>query len=94
MSKSIWKFPMPLDGATVEMNAGAEVLHVALQHGQLCLWALTDTEGPQERRRFITYGTGHPVPSDLRLSHVGTVLTDGGRFVWHIFEVLDDDAQD
>lgn len=88
MSLTIWKFPIPVtDDIEIEMPAGAEVLHVAEQAGQVCLWALVRPDAPVERRRFRLAGTGHAVTTDVRRRHVGTVLLHDGALVFHLFEL-------
>jgi hypothetical protein len=87
--KTIHKFPLKLtDIQTVSMPHDAYILHVAFQRGQLCLWAIVDTDHKHEDRRIEVAGTGNPMPELFPLvrKHLGTVQGDG--FVWHIFDVV------
>lgn len=88
--KSIWKYALPInDQAGIEMQEGAEILHIDCQGDQPMIWALVDPSAEQEVRRFVTFGTGHPVPSDTSdLRHVGTWLIRSGALVFHTFEKL------
>lgn len=62
----------------------AEIAHLAMQGGSICMWAVVDIRENAGDRRFIVYGTGHPITTVGK--HVGTVLD--GQFVWHVFEAL------
>lgn len=87
MAKSIYKYTFtPDDMITIMMHDGAHVLSVQEQRGGLCMWALVDTAATRMARDFHVIGTGHAVPEDLG-SFVATVQTNGGAFVWHIFDV-------
>jgi hypothetical protein len=85
----IHKFPISLEERqTVALPYGARALHVGVQAGVVCLWALFDEKGQLGRgpvaREFAVYGTGFALPDDVG-THLGTVQIDG--FVWHVFEV-------
>jgi len=85
MGKTIWKFPLVLsDRIIVSMPKGAEILHVGLQGGTPCLWALVDPDAPKIAREFRAFGTGHSIP-DHPGGHVGTLLVMGDSLVIHIF---------
>jgi hypothetical protein len=69
----IYKYPLRIaDEQAVPMPAGARILSVQDQDGQLCVWALVDadvhadTRTPMPRRTFYIVGTGHPLPEALR----------------------------
>lgn len=82
---TVWKFTLAMEEKQgVSMPQGAKILHLAEQHGELCLWALVDPDAAQEVREFVIAGTGHTSPTD---GHVGTALMKGGEYVWHLFEV-------
>jgi hypothetical protein len=80
--KTVWKFVLRVtDDQFIDMPRGAEVVHVAEQDGEVCLWAVVHTENPKEDRRFRIVGTGGPAP-DLT-SYLGTAHCK--PFVWHVF---------
>ncbi len=88
MGHSIWKYSLKLtDCQVIEMPKGARLLSVAEQHGILCLWALVDTTADKTDRSIVLIGTGHfaPAPNDP-FTYVGSTLSDGGNFVWHVFD--------
>lgn len=86
MSKTIWKFPVPLSGVPqpVMMPADARVLHVATQNDEPYLWVELDPDAPRVVRLFTCVGTGAPIPPDC--VHVGTFTIDAGRYVFHVYE--------
>jgi hypothetical protein len=84
--KQVWKFPLRMAGAhTLKMPEGSEILCLREQDDVPCLWALVDPSAPQERRHFLTYGTGHDMTTAGR--YVGTTIHLGGTLVLHTFEV-------
>lgn len=85
MKRSIWKFPfMVSDTVVIEMPVASTVIHVGVQHGRLCLWALVWTKNKVESRTFLVRGTGHPCDELNASDHIGTV--QDGPFVWHVFD--------
>lgn len=93
--KTVWKYELPIEGEfDIEMPEGAQVLSVQEQVGggiatPLVVWALVDTEADYmyARRRFKIIGTGNPADHILPLDrYIGTVQTNGGILVWHIWE--------
>jgi hypothetical protein len=71
----------------VELPMGAQLLSVAFQGLDLCLWAAVDTDSPTERRRFRLAGTGHDLaPHWPILSFIGTAYHPDG-YVFHVFEI-------
>lgn len=60
------------------------LLDVQIQHGDIVLWALVDTEAPKSFRTFLIYGTGEPIDQAV-LTYISTVQMAGGSYVWHVF---------
>lgn len=90
----VFKYPLLIEGyQTVEMPAGAVVLHVGVERGVPCAWALVDPEREPVTRVFRTVGTGHElnIPEDerehehLAHEHLGTYEIGEGAFVGHVF---------
>jgi hypothetical protein len=69
------------------LNLTGPVLHVDARYDNAVdVWVL-HTEGPTTVHRFRVFGTGHPLPDNVK--HVGSALTGpGGMLVWHLFEDL------
>ena len=91
-SKAVYEFPLGFaHGGEIDivMPRGAELLHVAEQHGTPCIWALVRTgTSDAQTRRFRIAGTGHPIPDDRIHRHVGSFLMEGGALVFHVFEIV------
>lgn len=88
----IYKYPLAVDDVQeIEMPSGAMVLTVQAQDEIPCIWALVDTSPDlvKTKRRFRTYGTGHPM-EDLEKfpRYVGTYQLRGGALVFHVFSNL------
>lgn len=77
----VLKWPLETTGEPQEIGGGPVVL-VASQDGvHVTVWTLEEAE---PRRRVRLVGTGHSVAFDAR--HLGSVVTQAGRYVWHVFE--------
>lgn len=73
-----------------ELPRGAITLKIHEQYDNIHLWYMFDiNEKKKEIRRFMVYGTGHPIPvPEKSLLYVGTALLFGGRGVFHVFEEI------
>lgn len=81
----IHKYRLPfksemVDRVEVPVRRGRP-LHLAVQHGEIHLWAAVDPAGSEVPTEFRLVGTGGKVELDWH--HLGTVLD--GDYVWHIF---------
>ena len=99
MNRSIWKFPLDLhdcavDGTlTITVPASADILSVADQPGiGICLWAMVDANAEKKPHRILIMGTGRTMPLEYveLVRFVGTVVTFGGKLVWHVFDIIGD----
>lgn len=82
---TVWKFALQLaDLQSISMPSGAKILHVADQHGVVCMWALVDPSADRVTRTFTVIGTGHIAPSSGE--YIGSALAHGGALTWHVFE--------
>lgn len=81
---TIWKFPFEIsDKITVEMPAGAKILHVEVQNGVPCIWAHVHPVQEKRKYAFRIVGTGHE-HNDLHAEdHIASF--QNGPFVWHLF---------
>ncbi len=70
----------------LRLPAGATVLKFENQCEIPCLWAMVDTDLPEERRFFQILGTGSYVSENTRF--VGTALFEEDNLVLHLFEEL------
>ena len=85
---TIWKYELNLHGiTTIQMPYGAEVLCVQPQHDKPVIWAVVDRRVKTESRSFEMITTEAEY-YDERKKYIGTVQTDGGCYVAHLFERL------
>lgn len=89
---TVWKYILNFSFGeqTIRLPSGAKILHVGIQHDNLMLWALVDTN-PHilfEQRHFFVSNTGGFIPyPPSQLEHIATLILDYGNFVIHIFEL-------
>lgn len=102
--KTIYKYPITLQNTfDISMPQGAKILScgvqvtaalpiVGLQGSQNpVLWALVEANAASENRHFVLVATGEPVPDFIpidRATFIGTLQFEGGRFIFHLFEVV------
>lgn len=85
----IYKYKLELGEVDqITMPEKANILQIGAQHGSLWIWALVDTDNPDETRTFRLYGTGHEIEDLKNLQYIGTVSVMEGRLVLHVFEEL------
>lgn len=84
--RTIHKYRLPYTGTVhhVPTHEGARFLHVAEQASIISVWAEVDTDAPERTRTLHIVGTGNAVP-DAATEYVGTALTVGGVFVFHVY---------
>jgi hypothetical protein len=87
MPRCVWKFPLEHRHTIVLMPKGAKVLTVHEQHGKIGLWAEVDPYADHEKREFIRVPTGGNQDITDHHRYIGTVFLEGGKLVWHIYEV-------
>lgn len=88
-SSVVWKHDLRDMVNVLDLPLGAAVPYVAEQYGVIRLWEVHDSDAlATERRTFRIAGTGHPFPVATANAqrHVGSFLTEGGAFVFHVFE--------
>lgn len=82
----IYKYEIPVRGATIEMPEPAFVIHLEVQHGRIMAWVLQSSNPSKfKERKFVTVETGMPFIAE-GLDWHGTVLLHGGDYVVHVFE--------
>lgn len=85
--KTIWKYPIQIeDRQTILVPQGAELLTVQMQNNAPFVWALVNPDNTEMPRVLDLYGTGHPIKDYGPGKYVGTFQSNGGMFVWHLFE--------
>ena len=99
MAKTVWKFKIPDNDESflLRMPVNAQILHVASQFAQPMIWALVDPDEFKEDRSFKLMATGErfeEIAADLEYKHIGSFLWQGGREVWHLFEIVEKQPYD
>lgn len=80
--KQVWKYPLTMGINEVLLPAEHKIVHVALQHGNITMWAEVSLANvPYKPIPVSVVGTGHDIPEDTE--HVGTFMD--GPFVWHVY---------
>lgn len=92
-SRVIYKYQIPIqDHFDLELPYGANICLFATQercgnHPQLWIEHSATGSSRMVTRKFRVFGTGHPIPDEPLLVHVGSVIAE--PFVWHLFEDLE-----
>ena len=82
--KTVYKYPLGLHITKLSLYKNAQILSVGYDpSGQLCLWALVDTEQEKETISILAVGTGWELPYE-DLDFIDTV--NDGPYMWHIFK--------
>ena len=86
MARTIWKYPLAVkEIQSLQIPAGARLLHVATQNNKPCLWAEVIAEHSCWTRLVVIYGTGHPMPDDPG-QYLGSFQMHDGEYVFHAYE--------
>jgi hypothetical protein len=86
---TVWKYQLKItDVQTIWLPVGATILSVGMQYGSPTMWALVDPTRANSKREIRIAGTGHVVPQSDASRFIGTLITEGGALVWHVFEYL------
>jgi len=72
----------------IEMPEAAQILEVALQHGEPQIWALVEPGADMKLKKFQTFTTGEHF-DQIPGMYVGTFQRDDGFFVGHLFEIFE-----
>ena len=82
--KTIYKYELTSQDASMKLPKGAEILTVQIQDGRPMLWALVDPDNVLEDRVISTVGTGWEVEDNMK--YICTYME--GYLVWHVFEMI------
>jgi hypothetical protein len=89
MNDRIYKYPLNLTDRpkqTIDLPAGAEVIHVGVQYEVIYVWAIVDVSQRMQPRDFAVLSTGYASFDRSTMKHVGSVIMHQGSLVWHVFE--------
>ena len=84
----IFKYPLKIiDEQVLELPVDAKILTLQAQNDLPFIWATVEPEAKTEKRTFMTYGTGHPLPASMDMHcYIGTYIVP--NLVFHVFELL------
>lgn len=93
--KTIYKYEITAGFNSIDMPYDAEILRIGTQGDKPQLWALVDTEHPNEARKFYPFGTGWNIEETLKKvnphlnldKYIGTFEISAFGLVFHLFEV-------
>jgi hypothetical protein len=92
--KTIWKYELEPSFNLISkfMPAGAKVLSVDSQDGNIFLWAEIDTDYIATKERFFkVVGTGWNYEENAGITFIGSVKieqTTLGTLIFHVFELV------
>lgn len=92
-ARRVLRYEIPVDGNshTIETDPSNPVVHVATRRpGRVDIWIEVRENQPKTERAFHVYATGELIqPAEGHIAdYMGTVVTDGGHFVWHVYETI------
>ena len=80
------------DHQIIEIPVSYKILHLGMQEGNVCMWYECTPDAPLKKVEIRCFGTGYNMPDygtpDGAMEHIGTVLTEGGMYVWHYYMML------
>lgn len=89
MTRSIYRYEVPVDDAWHDLELRGKIVHVASRRIDVVeVWAIHDEQARPLKRRVRVFGTGHPLPKQAR-RHLGTAIPPGGQVVWHLMAQAD-----
>lgn len=70
--KTIFKYTIPfMEKVSMDLPVGAQVVRIDGMDGFLFMWCIVDTDAPIEKREFLLFKTGSPMPSYKELRYLG-----------------------
>lgn len=88
--KVIFKYQMPvMERFTMKLPRGAEIIRMADQNGMFWLWAVVDTETPDEERHFVAVKCGANVPAGYLIYRGFCAIFVQQELGLYIFEDMD-----
>ena len=87
MTSTVFKYQFGIyDDVVLKMPANARILSFRNQNETPTIWALVNSDLPEEFRTFRLAGTGHDLDDMDKLKYIGTDLFMNGELVFHLFE--------
>jgi hypothetical protein len=84
----VFKYKLePTNEQQILIPEGGKILHIDVQRGMPCIWAMVDPDMHSEPVTIYTYGTGHEI-DEKGLLYIGSYQLLGGDIVFHVFRDL------
>lgn len=89
---TVYKYPISPSHEVIELDipGGGPVLAAGLDPmGVMCVWAMANTEEPDEKVRLLCIGTGWPLNAIQSEDAQGLkfiAAVKDGPYMWHVFE--------
>lgn len=85
----IFKYEIPIQGDfDLKMPDLSKILSFQVQRNTPMLWAIVNPGNNIVTRHFKIVGTGQELNYNPdSMDYIGTVLTEDGNLVWHLFEL-------
>lgn len=86
-NRSMFRYVVPLDDRAYPFHLSHDPVAVAAHNDSRAVefWVEHTHGAPAVKRWFRVFGTGHPLPEDVRW--VGTCPRTPSGLVWHLYEV-------
>ncbi len=86
-NRSIYRYKIDIANTqTLTLPKGAEILSVINHFGDVCIYAIVDTETTErEEYALQCYSTGYTIRHDDSYKFLGTVVMLDGNFIYHVF---------
>jgi hypothetical protein len=85
-TRTIWKKQLPNKGQNiVYVPEGYEILHVAEQNDNVCMWYCCEPGNPLVECKVFVIHTADLIPDNGR--YIGTAISKSGNLVHHAFVI-------
>lgn len=89
---TVYKYAVEPSLETIDLDipGGGPIISAGVDpNGKLCVWAMVNTDKPEEKVRILCVGTGWPLDAIMNneangLNFIGTVKE--GIYMWHLFQ--------
>lgn len=89
---TVYKYAVAPSLETIDLDipGGGPIISAGIDPGgNVCVWAMVDTDEPEEKVRILCVGTGWPLDAIMNeeangLNFIGTVKE--GIYMWHLFQ--------